>query len=275
MHDSGMEFLQLKPNVHAVWSTPTTLRFGIDTELVVLDNPAPRTERLVAALRTGMPTTRFDGVAQAFGVNRAERETLLNQLEPVLSRTAERHARQDLSVHVEASQTLSEPFRTALLDAGHRLTAAEKPDLVLLIAHFVIPPRRARAWLTRGIPHLPVVFSDSAVRIGPLVRAGGDPCVFCIDSAHTEREPAWPAIASQCLTRTSPLATPEFTLPTAAAVIELVDAWRRGEQTVSTRQYSLSKATPVGVSVSHTPVASHPACYCSLGDAAAEFCDKR
>ncbi len=50
--------------------------------------------------------------------------------------------------------------------------AAPYPDAVVIVSHFVTPPATRSVWLRRDVPHLPVVFSDTGVLIGPLVLPG-------------------------------------------------------------------------------------------------------
>lgn len=269
-----MEFLQLDPAIHSVWSTPTTLRFGIDRERVTLDEPAARTERLIAALRNGMPVDRFDGVAQALGVNRTERSALIEQLEPVLTRKSIRAAASPLSIVVQGAPDLSAPLARVLAAAGHLDHSEHTPDLAVLIEHFAVPLSRSRAWLTGGIPHLPVVFSETEIRIGPLVRTGGNPCLFCVERTRADRDPAWPAIASQCLGRTSALAATALALHAAATVTQLATRLQCGDASIHSALLTLRPDPVLGVAVTVEQVSSHSACDCALGDASTEFSDE-
>ena len=74
---------------------------------------------------------------------------------------------------------------------------APDPDLVIIIDRFVLPPARYREWLSRDVAHLPVLFGERTVTIGPLVRPGHGPCLYCLDLAHTEVDSCWPVLATQ------------------------------------------------------------------------------
>ena len=274
MHDAGMNFLQLNPSVQAIWSTPTTLRFGVDQEIVTIENPAPRVERLIAALKNGMPVNRFDGVAQALGVQRGERDQLLAQLDPVLRRTESSDERAGARVALIGEHSLVSPLAETLARSGHQRVDASDPEIAVLAAHFVLPLSRSRAWLTRGIPHLPIIFSETVIRVGPLVKPHGNPCCYCVERSRTDSEPAWPAIASQCLGRRSMLATPGLTLHTSAIALNVLTRWQEGDQRVHDTMLTLRPHPIIGAEVSTTLVTSHSACDCSLNDGGTELADE-
>jgi bacteriocin biosynthesis cyclodehydratase domain-containing protein len=90
-----------------------------------------------------------------------------------------------------------------------------EPDLAVLVDHFVLAPERHGRWLRRDVPHLPVLFSDAEVRIGPLVEPGAGPCLTCLELERVDADPAWPAIASQLLLRTAPTETTRVSIEVA------------------------------------------------------------
>lgn len=283
-----MNRLQLDPTVQTVWATPTKLRFGIDRELAMLDNPPPRVERLVSALRAGMPTARFDQIAFALGVNRAEREALLTALDPVLLRdgcAAEKtryaideghplgsahldEQAERLSVHLSGDPKIVSVLQSALSAEGHGRSQDAPAEVAVLVSHFVTSLRQARGWLTLGIPHLPVVFSEREVRIGPLVSGHGNPCLFCVACHRVDAEPEWVAIASQCIGRRAAAATSGMIFSAAALVSHVLTAWRTGGRGYSTTQLVLTSDAEIGYSVTANEISSHPRCGChSLADA--------
>jgi bacteriocin biosynthesis cyclodehydratase domain-containing protein len=98
----------------------------------------------------------------------------------------------------------------------------DDPELAVLIGQYVFSPERHGRWLRRDIPHLPVVFSDSAARVGPLIEPGRGPCLTCLELAHVDDDPAWPAIACQLALRQAPSETPRLSFEIAARVAGLV-----------------------------------------------------
>lgn len=71
-------------------------------------------------------------------------------------------------------------------------------DVVVLVAHDALDPRRGDPWLRRGTPHLPVVPSGPRVQIGPLiVRSATSPCLWCLDLHRADRDDDWPTLLAQ------------------------------------------------------------------------------
>jgi hypothetical protein len=77
--------------------------------------------------------------------------------------------------------------------------AADAADLAVIVGYYALPPERYGRWLRRDIPHLPVVFSDTEIRVGPLIEPGSGPCLGCLELSHIDTDAAWPAIAIQLL----------------------------------------------------------------------------
>lgn len=113
--------------------------------------------------------------------------------------------------------------RAALNPPAPNPPAPNPPALAVIVGHYALEPARHGRWLRADVPHLPVVFSDSEVRVGPLVEPGdGGPCLYCLELAHLDSDPAWPAIACQLLTRTAPTETRRLGIDVATRVAGLV-----------------------------------------------------
>ncbi len=78
-----------------------------------------------------------------------------------------------------------------------RRDANQPPDLVVLTGSPVIDPSVGDSLLGSGIPHLPVTMLETTATVGPLVLAGGGPCLRCIDLHRNDRDPDWPLVAAQ------------------------------------------------------------------------------
>jgi len=132
----------------------------------------------------------------------------------------------DLSITVvEPGQPVRGDDRRALAGGaagGPADGGAQGPDLAVIVDHFVLAPERHGRWLRRDVPHLPVVFSDAEVRIGPLVEPGAGPCVTCLELERVDDDPAWPAIAAQLLHRTAPTETARTAIEVATMVAGMV-----------------------------------------------------
>ena len=92
----------------------------------------------------------------------------------------------------------------------------------VLIASYAIEPGRHARWLRRDIPHLPVVFGDEGVVVGPFAHPGAGPCLRCVDLRRTEEDPAWPAMAAQLYTLPRPGETAIVSAAAAAMAATVV-----------------------------------------------------
>ena len=259
--------LQLLPATPMVWRTPTSVQFGVDAPVVV-DEVGPGTERLLAALRSGVSPSGYAMLARDAGVTPPDAEALLDRLAPVLVpvRTptltpASADGAAGHAVLVTGSGPFAETLAALLSDDGLLARPDERsPALVALVSDWVVPPDDAAHWLRRDVPHLPVVATDRSVSIGPFVEPGRGPCVYCVQLARTDADAAWPAVATQLWGRPA-AAHPRITVMTVATfaarriATRLADgpsdaptAWR-----VSDRGAAISAAT----------TRLHPRCSCA------------
>ncbi|HEY8912089.1 hypothetical protein [Lacisediminihabitans sp.] len=194
--------LRLDPRLPLLWRTPSSLQFGVDAPRVVLEAVSGADERMIAALLVGVSRSGLEMIAASAGGNRDEVGLLLDRLEPALVAASVAAPQRRVTVVGDG------PAAERIAHLLRRSNVAVVPDgdetsLVVIVAGFVIPPNLHGRWLGRDLPHLPVVFGDETVRIGPLVEPGAGPCLWCVELARTDADPAWPAIASQLLGRRS------------------------------------------------------------------------
>ena len=111
-----------------------------------------------------------------------------------------------LSIRVHGCGPLSELLIAGLRCSGARVghtshaNATGAPagvDLVVLADWLAADPRLLRDLHTARVPHLPVRVRDGAGLVGPLVIPGVTSCLTCADLHRTDRDPAWPALATQ------------------------------------------------------------------------------
>lgn len=273
-----MERLQLDPHILSVWASPTELRFGLDKTLATLSDPPPRIERLIDALRRGMPASHLPHMAKAFGVSTRERDELLSALEPVLSPSTSAHSVTSQTVNValdcpeDARRQLSSV--AALLDAAGFVTSCntfasahtdadtDSAQVAVLLTHFVTPVARARFWATRGTPHLQVVFSEQQVRIGPFAGVHGNACLLCLQLHLTDAEPSWPAMASQCLGRKAATLEPGFLAVTTGVIISTLTDWRHSGRALVGEQIVIERDTHSGFTLRSEALTPHERCDC-------------
>lgn len=218
--------LRLDPAVARVWRTPYSVQFGADEPLAVLDGVDAAHERLLEALTVGTGIAGLNAIASQYGLTDRQVDDTVRALERVLittdeppSAAAPRARRVTLTGTAPTAHTIGR-----LLDAeGVTVDRVADPtrlartptDLGIAVGHFVLSPELHSAWLRHDIPHLPVVWGDKYARIGPLIEPGHGPCLHCLERHRTDRDPAWPAIASQLLGRSSTLEAPVLTADVA------------------------------------------------------------
>ena len=214
--------LKVGAGVPLVWRSPSSLQFGVDAPLVVLDDVDAGTERMVAALVPGISRSGFDMMARSLGLGVEAADELLQRLEPVLENES---SAREFRVAVSGDGQLADEMRR-VLEAEGALAAPDEPapGLAVIVAGWVISPEDHGSWLRRDIPHLPVVIGDGGVTVGPLVEPGSGPCLYCVQLTRTDDDAAWPAIATQLWNRPATamtrLAVAEAAAFTARRVLE-------------------------------------------------------
>jgi hypothetical protein len=197
---------KLNSDLPLVWRTPTSLQIGIDHPRVVLPKLYPAEERLLSALRAGIADVSLPAVAKECGLTSAETSALITTLGPAMQPTPPASS---WRIALDGTGPLVDSLGLLLIASGHRVVRASaavagKCDLAIVIGEYALEPHRPGSWLSRDVPHLPVVFSDESVRIGPLL--GGktgtaplenQPCEQCIELEHRDRDECWIAMASQ------------------------------------------------------------------------------
>jgi len=245
--------IRLNPRYPLVWRSPDTIQFGVDRVRLVLPGVTPAQEHVLAALRGGVPQAGAVMLGRRAGASPADTAAFLRRLRPVLETTVLETTAPETTlpettlpgpralaapaatapgptaptvpgiVCVDGSGPTADRIRALLGDLGipTRLTDAD-PALAIVVGHYVLEPARHRRWLRRDIPHLPVVFSDGEVRVGPLVEPGSGPCLYCLELDRVDADRAWPAMASQLLGREAPTESARASIDVAARVAGLV-----------------------------------------------------
>jgi bacteriocin biosynthesis cyclodehydratase domain-containing protein len=191
---------------------------------------------------------------------------------------AERRRSRCASIRIHGRGPLSDLLAGALRCSGARVTRSsitqaappETTDLVVLSDFLVTDPRVVRELHTAGVAHLPVRLRDGAGLVGPLVIPGVTSCLGCADLHRSDRDAAWPAVASQ-LRDTVGSADRATVLATAALALNQVDrvirAVRRGDGAGSSAEPPPTLDTTLEFDVNTGAIVArrwsrHPRCGC-------------
>jgi bacteriocin biosynthesis cyclodehydratase domain-containing protein len=188
--------------------------------------------------------------------------TLLAALAPALEVGREGPVR---SIAVRGSGPTAGMIARLLVDQGARLAgvAERAPDAAVLVAHYAVPPGARGSWLRQDVPHLSVVYSDTAAMVGPLIRPGRGPCLTCVELHHRDRDPAWPALASQLIDRTSTAEVGVLTAEAASTAVRMLLAvLHRSDDAVEPDAIAVRIDGATGARTEHV-VTRHPQCSCS------------
>lgn len=238
--------LRLDPRFPLVWRSPDSLQLGVDDPPVTLEGVSIAEERMLAALAIGATRPGLALIGAQSGLDPAQIQRFLSAVRPALERDAPDRAAglPSASGRVVLAGTGPTVDRLAwrLNEAGldPRLVGDRPQDaiaapalrsapLAVVVTHFVLDPEFYGLWLRRDIPHLPIVYGDTEVRIGPLIEPGRGPCLYCLDRHRTDADPAWPAIASQLWGRRSSAEDPFTASETAAIAARLLVNRLHGE----------------------------------------------
>lgn len=248
--------LILDSRLPLVWRSPSSLQLGVDAPRVVLTEVSEAQERMISAMISGISRSGLGMVASAAGASEDDADALLAAVGPALETEREPPLG---SVTVIGSGATADGIRSTLSAIGASLDPREPPSLAILVAHYVIEPEDYGLWLRRDVPHLPVVFGDAEVRIGPLVEPGGGPCLHCLERYRTDADPAWPAIASQLWGRRSAAEGELVSLEVVALASRLAQARLRGSRDAASESLHLDVGSG---RLSRKQWLPHPDCAC-------------
>ncbi len=260
--------LHLDPRNRLVWRSPTSLQLGVERPVVRIDNVTAVQERMLAALTVGVTRAGLEMLAESFGAGPSDVTAFVDIIRPGLSRNVPLPGT-DVRVFISGRGRTADMFAALISSAGwtaiwHDNTEQPTPgDIAVLIGHFVIDPISRGYWLRRDIPHLPIVFGDSTVKIGPLIEPGNGPCLWCIDRQLTDRDAAWPAILSQLLGSTSSADGGIVAAETASIAARQIAQWQSRDTTATTREAMSITLEISSGATSLTGWVSHPACECA------------
>lgn len=256
--------LKLDPRYPILWRTPSSVQVGSEA-VAVLDEVSDGDARLLAALAAGVSESGYGMLARRARVGSERAEELVRLLTPAFE--SRRPAPPERAA-VLGDSPLARAI-AGLLSASDALTGAEEADLVVLVGGGVLSPADHTPWLSRDVPHVPVLVSESSVTVGPFVDPGRGPCLYCVHLTLADEDAAWPALATQLLARRAddpdPLARAEAASFAVRRVLEHLDgaggdgsSWRLDRRGgVSVRRFDRHPgcrcATPPGTDWADAP----------------------
>lgn len=261
----------LDPRIHRVWRTPDVLQFGIDRIRLQLDGVSTAEERMLAALDDGSTLAGIQ-LSAGRGVQLADVRRFLDRVAPVLAPERPRGTR--ARIVIDGAGATAALLLRILAEEGADVRSGlrwddpfvESADAAIIVGRFALAPERHRRWLQHDIAHLPIVFGDEEVRVGPFVRPGRGPCLVCVDLHRTDEDGDWPAIASQLHTR-PPMQESELiaSLAGCAAAYTVLGALR-SEASTPDREQSTAKMVSLDYAtgrMSERTWWAHPLCGCT------------
>ena len=245
--------LRLSPDLPILWRSPSSVQFGTD-EVAIVEDVSEGEDRLIASLAAGISESGYAMVARSVGVSPESASRLLAAVTPALDVPA---ASVPGCVSVLGDSGLARAT-AGLLDGAGLLGAPDDAALVVLVADWVVSPADHMTWLNRDVVHVPVVLAERSVTVGPFVEPGLGPCLYCVQLARTDLDPAWPAIATQLWGRAPRELDRLATAEVAAFVVRRVQE-RLAEGPAAARSWRIGGD---GV-VSATGWRRHPDCRCA------------
>jgi bacteriocin biosynthesis cyclodehydratase domain-containing protein len=252
--------LKLDPRFPLVWRSPDSLQLGVDAPVVVLERVSSVQERLVAALVSGVGRSGLDMIANSGPAAVCDVDELLSAVKPALLRATSPGD----AIAVEGHGITADRIRSLIDPSGSALA--------VIVAHHVIEPEQHGRWLRRDVPHLPIVYGDAVVRIGPIVEPGTGPCLYCLDLHRTDADRAWPAIATQLWGRVARTETPLVAGEVAAIATRMVLARLAVARPGPATSIELDASTGTRTSRRWE---RHPDCLCTVEYGAGEISEAR
>jgi bacteriocin biosynthesis cyclodehydratase domain-containing protein len=254
--------LKLDSRPAIVWRDPFSLQFGVEPVRAVLREVTTAEERMIAALTSGVSRSGLAMIASSSGVGEREVVSLLTRLDGLLVTPADpRPARR---VAISGSGPTVERIADALAIGGVQVSVGDATpdascDLGIAVAHYVLDPDSYGFWLRRDLPHLPVLFGDDSVTVGPLVEPGSTACLYCLEHYRRDADASWSAIASQLWGRRSESETQLASVEVAARVARLALRRLDGQKARTATSVRLDVATGETTARTWLP---HPGCGC-------------
>ncbi len=252
--------LRIDPAIPVVWRDPRTVQLGVDPVLAVIPDATSGLERLLALVRAGVSESGYAMFASTFGVSERQARKLREALAPALLPDADEPS--GAKALIVGGSSLAHDLARVLHGADALASDPACASLVVIVADRVVPPADHRRWLQADVPHIPVVAGEAAITIGPLVEPGATACLHCVGLHRRDRDPAWPAIATQLASAEPPELDPVRTATAVAEAARRILRLLRGDAAQAGLDAEL-RIGGDGAEISSTRYAPHRDCRCA------------
>lgn len=252
--------LRLPPAHPPLWRTATTLQFGVDG-IARLDDVTAWQERLLEALRDGIPADRILALAICYGADGVAAERFVERLRPALEPVPPSGPIVILELPCELPEAEASAIAQGLVSAGVRIAQARTwagdnaGHPVIAVARRLLDPRRAAQLVRDDVVHLPIELAGDRATVGPVVVPGRTPCTACLHAHRSDDDPVWPVLAAQLLERRAPPTDPGVLLEAGV----LAGRMLRDERGEATASVSLEAGSVRRTWRAHRP---HARCLC-------------
>ncbi len=272
--------LVLDAHLPLVWRSPNDLQLGIEEPVAIFRRASHATQAVLGALKRGTPLQTLEAIATQAGMSSADLDDLLTAVEPALDRSA---GRPQPTIRVllggggptlAAITSLLTQSGVAVIDLDEGIATedcaltrgddgcVQPKSLAVIVSHHVVAPFVAARLLRRDTAHLPIVFGERTITVGPFVEPGFGPCTRCIDLFRRDRDPAWPAIAAQLHGKSSASETPLTVGEVAGITVRLLQRRFEGKNhDLAHVAHSLDSRTGFVSSITYAP---HSECGCQI-----------
>lgn len=270
--------LALDPRFPLLWRTPDSLQLGVDDPPVVLESVSIGHERMLHGLSMGLTPEGLVLLGTESGLTVGQVEAFRRRIQPALLAPRERpRARVAITgsgptvdrLALRLAEAGLEPLRSGRpaesVGAPRKRQGAEgsstpPPQFAVVVAHFVIDPEVRGAWLRRDVPHLPIVYGDTSVRVGPMIEPGFGPCLYCLELHHRDSDSAWPVLAAQLLGSRSEAEAPFLASEAATLATRIILSRHSGKPDAFAISFTLDAESGRPTRRRHP---RHPDCACA------------
>lgn len=285
--------VQLDPGRTLCWESEDILRVGFDRQGTRVDSSNPAVQRLIERLVSGIPAHEVDELLcndrNTHPDSHAVRDALKALRPALVHRTPSRAGYAPVENRAPLKERTPSAIRATICDDGSEIPeirsaleanwlcsftrSSAPPELAVQVLRFLEPLGRTSRWLSDGIPHLLIRYTDEAVRVGPLISRDGSPCHSCEVLSLVEHDASLPALAVQLYGRRPSSESAHTALTVGAAAAHYVQMWRSGARWVHDTQlcFPVVRGTVSGLPVKLI-ITTHPECGCAFSNnpAAAE-----